>query len=388
MDIKSNKDCFVYLLQCGIRGISPTKLKDKNINLKEIFDLAVEHRVENIIYLALSGIESFKKSAANKIMEELYMHAVAREAKQELESKRIMDAFEDAGIVHMPLKGFIIKNLYPSPDLRQSTDFDIWVPEKFNRRSYEVMTKLGYECDEAHIGYGMHDEYKLGDLMIAEVHKNLMAPEFPKWCRLCDELIENIKLTEGYHYRYEFSKEDYYLYMQLHTIKHLKFSSTGVKSVLDIWIYLNQYNDVLDWDYINKMLDKGNITEIDRNLRDLSRYWFDDTELPSELIGKLSDFIISNGAFGTYEQYLSGRKTDENAFHKFYLMFFKPYSEMALKYPVLKKAPFLLPIMWIYRALNAVFRKKGAAVIPAGKNCAVDEEYMNELSKFKKEIGL
>lgn len=388
MNINSTRDCFIYLIQCSIHGIYPNQLNNRSVDLKELYELAASHHVENIIYLPLSKLKGFNESQAGAFMSEMYMHAVVKEAKQEVESARIMEAFEAEGIKHMPLKGYIIKNLYPSPDLRQSTDFDIYVPAEYNAIANEVMLKLGYESEQETVGRGMHDEYKLGNLMIAEVHKKLMAPEFPKWCSLCDELLKNIYLSEGYKCRFRFTKEDYYLYMQLHTIKHLKFSSTGVKSILDLWIYLKAYKDSLDWSYISKMLKKGGIEQIDKNLRELSDYWFENISPQNEIIYELADYIIGNGAFGTHMQYLSGRSTDESKAARLIRAFFLPYDDMIVKYPIVKRLPFLLPFAWVYRSISALINNKDDVKNMIATNNEINTEDAEKLSKFKKEIGL
>lgn len=388
MKIKQAHDYLVYLTECALKDAFPEKLNNCSLNLKSLFDLAVQHRIENMIYLPLAKIESFKGSAPEKIMSEYHLHSVVREAQQQLAAETIMDEFEKNGIVHMPLKGYIIKNLYPSPDLRQSTDFDVYVPKKFNEQAREIMDKLGYSYDKEHIGFGMHDEYMLGDAVIIEIHRNLMAPEFPHWCSLCDEIITHMTPEDGYSFRYKFSPEDYYIYMQMHTIKHLKFSSTGIKSIADIWIYLNKYKDELNWEYIDNMFDKAGVKKADENLRALSDYWFNDIEPSDNVIYKLSDYIILNGAFGTQEQYLSGRSTDESRMTRIFRAVFKPYDEMALKYPILKKMPFLLPFAWIYRAAAAVILRKESVNVIKGTENKIDISYAEELSKFKREIGL
>lgn len=377
----------IELLAASFKGESVPQI-EPNVDLERVLTIAKSHRVDNMLFSVLSQNADFMNTELGKKNKTSYLQAIVKEANQQKEAIRVMKAFEDEKIVHMPLKGHIIKNLYPTPDMRQSTDFDIYVPEKFTFDACKVLDNLGYEYDEKTIGYDMHDNYRLGLYTEIEVHKNLMAPDFPNWCRMCKDLLKNMIPEPDCQYRYKFSKEDYYLYMQLHTIKHLKYSSSGIKSIIDIWIYLKNYNDILDWDYINKVLKKYNLEKIDKNLRMLSAYWFDGIIPQDDVIYSLSDYIIESGAFGTKEQYYSGRKVDEKKSQVIIKHIFMPLSEMRIKFPVLKKYPVLLPVMWLYRLIWGVLFKRQVISSNLNKTCNVDEEKVKSLSEFKKELGL
>ena len=360
---------------------------DRDVNYGDLCKIARSHHVENIIYPLLNKFEGFSQSELGKTMNKWFMISLTKSETQTIQAEKIMEEFEKNCIKHIPLKGYLIKELYPSPHMRQSNDFDIYVPFEQIDKAAEIMDSLGYSYCKNSVGIGMHTEFKLGLFVEVEVHKSLMAPEFPKWCKLCEEIVANAKLKDGWKYRYEFSKEDYYLYMQLHTIKHLKFSSSGIKSIADIYIYLRHFEDILDWEYINNMLRKGNLLEIDKNLRSLSNYWFKGEAPENEIIYSLSDYIIDSGAFGTMEQYLSGRKTDETKVGRIIKTFFLPVTEMKIKYPILNKIPVLLPVMWVYRAIYGVCVKKEIAKGIITKGDDISKESANELSEFKKKIG-
>lgn len=372
----------IALVRAVIKGKKAPDCSE-DIDIQALAKLSEMHQLVPIVYsAAASNLELAQK------LNKAYMISITKSATQDIEAEKVIEAYEKAGIFHIPLKGYVIKNLYPSPEMRESTDFDVYVPVEFNRKACEVMAALGYSYDEKSIGLGMHDEYSLGAMMAVEVHKSLMAPDFPKWCKLCDEIVRNATLCEGYKYRYEFSKEDYYLYMQLHTIKHLKYSSCGIKAIVDIWVYLSKYKEELNWDYIRSMLKKGGLVEIDENLRNLSAWWFDDVEPKNPIIYRLGEYIINSGAFGTEEQYLSGRKTDDTKFKRLWRAFFLPLDEMKIKYPILKKAPVLLPFFWIYRTIYAALFKREVSKEFLNKGANIEDSKAEALSEFKRKIGL
>ena len=68
MNINSTRDCFIYLIQCSIHGIYPNQLNNRSVDLKELYELAASHHVENIIYLPLSKLKGFNESQAGAFM--------------------------------------------------------------------------------------------------------------------------------------------------------------------------------------------------------------------------------------------------------------------------------------------------------------------------------
>lgn len=381
--MKDDKMYLIDMLRSAVTGEVVDIPQD--IDMIKLFNLAGENRVDNILYTYFLA----KNPQGNgvKYLKDAYLKAIAKETNQEMMANIVMDELEKAQIPHMALKGFVTKHLYPSPDLRQSTDVDLYVPSGYSKKTAEIMEKLNFEFDEKVVGRGMHDSYFFPPFTSIEVHKSLMSPDFPKWCRMCEELLSNIKPVDGYKSRYEFSKEDFYLYMQLHSIKHLKYTSCGIKAIIDIWIYLSKYFDELDWDYINSMLEKYGILEIDRNLRALADYWFNKIEPEKDIIYKLSDYIITSGAFGNLDQYYSDRMTTDNIFKKLWRMYFIPIDEMEIIYPKVKEKHWLIGFYRLHRAFSALLRRKDTED-EGNSNGKIDKKQAAALSNFKKDLGL
>lgn len=88
---------------------------------------------------------------------------------------RVLDAFETHEIHHMPVKGAILKGLYPQAEMRRMGDADILI----NYEQYEdirrVMADLGYE----ELYESDHELVWNHDLMRIELHKRLI-PSYKK----------------------------------------------------------------------------------------------------------------------------------------------------------------------------------------------------------------
>jgi hypothetical protein len=53
--------------------------------------------------------------------------------------------------------------------------------------------------------------------------------------------------------------EDFYIYQMGHLYKHYSKGGSGIRSVLDTYIYLKRYEDILDRGYLDKEFEKMGI---------------------------------------------------------------------------------------------------------------------------------
>ena len=61
---------------------------------------------------------------------------------------------------------------------------------------------------------------------------------------------------------------------------------------------------------------------------------------------------------------------------------------MSVKYPILEKAPVLLPFCWLHRAVNALFKKKDVVNEIKTQYDGADMEAGKRINEFRRSIGL
>ena len=380
------------LLKSTILGTQPLPLP-ADMDLKELFKTAKRHSVANILYNALAKLD-ITDVAAFSLFEQEHARALYFEVKQQYYFEMVCAAFEKNNIRFVPMKGIVIKPLYPSPDMRLSGDLDIFVDKENCAKVKNVMTELGFETKVFNESVG-HDEYIIDNAVVVEIHRKLVSNKCP-WDEKCQEITDRICVQEPYKYRYKMSDEDYYLYMIAHMAKHMKYSGAGIKMVLDVWVFLRSYGEKLDMDVLNSRLKYCGLEKFDDSIRGLVDYWFNDKEA-DELTKKLADYIVDSGSFGTHKQLIagemaknaSGTQSRTISVLRYYIqIFFMPYNQMKESYPVLKKAPVLLPFLWVYRASKTLFFKKEKAAKIKNRYKDADMQYGKELIEFKKQIGL
>lgn len=392
MNIKTYTNYLIHLIKCAIIGEQPNQIPE-GIELQDLFVLAQQHKVENIIYLPLKEL-NIQDEKIMPLFEELYNHAIINDATQQYYLELVTDELEAQGIRHCIMKGPVVKKLYPSSDMRQSGDLDIFVDDENTEKAREIMESLEF-ATESFSKANSHDEYKIDQNIIIEIHRSLISNKC-EWQEECQKITDRLVLTDGFQCRYDMTKEDYYLYMIGHMAKHMKYTGMGIKMVLDVWVYLNAYNDILDWDKLNGFLNDCKLLEFEQNIKRLCDCWFNE-KATDGIISKLSDYIVLSGNFGTEEQFLAGEMAknavgvDNKNVSKiiYYIkLFFLPYNQMCDKYGILRKIPVLLPVLWLHRAIKTAFFDKEKADLIKNRYEDADMEYGKKIIEFKKNIGL
>ena len=91
------------------------------------------------------------------------------------EYKKISSALEAQCICHLPLKGIVIKDLYPSVGLREMSDIDIWFDPSHAEDVKSIMSGLGYNAK--YFGVSKHDVYLKPPMFCVEMHRIVIDTE-------------------------------------------------------------------------------------------------------------------------------------------------------------------------------------------------------------------
>ena len=342
-------------------------LKDEKVELSNpdyeaIYQLSTFHSVQNMLFY---GIKDFQSEVNVELLKKLSKDnkmQLAKTTTQELEKELIEEKLNDLKIKYLLMKGSVIKYLYPSIDMRSMADIDIYFEKDKAKEVKKMMEELGYD-NESYL-HGNHDTYMKVPFMNVEMHRDLMNESYEM-----SRYYKNVshKLLKGKHeYEYVFSNEDYYIYMISHAAKHFSNGGMGIRNVADEYVYLNHYQNDLNFEYIKEELEKLELIKFENNLRKLSDYWFNDqiNEEDRETLELMESFIIESGTYGTVSHnvlnQLMGETTYKNIkankFKYLWSRAFPPYSVMVRRNPSLKKWKILLPWFYFTRLLKFIFK--------------------------------
>lgn len=360
MDIKLYTDYLVHILKSAINKTEPEPIPD-GIDENEFLQFCAFHKLENIVYLTIGDKLS---EMAQKILSERYNRSVFVSATQQYYLEEVESALNENGIDYLVLKGRELVKLYPSEDMRQSADFDIYLGRENAKKAKDIMLGLGFEI-LSYTDTDEHDEYIADKVAMCEIHPVLIQNNHP-WQTECNRIPERLIKKEEKSHELKMSNEDFYLYNLAHTAKHMKYAGIGIRAFLDMWLIYKNYSDSFNWDYLNEKLKLAKLDEFEKNTRKLCAFWFEGEDA-DDTICAMALYVAKSGWVGTKEQEKStalaeaaGNTKSVKAakLSKMKEMFFAPYSAMVVRYPILKKHKWLLPFCRIHRALRAIIKRR------------------------------
>lgn len=349
----------IYLAGCVVNGQIPDKERIEKTNLEHLYQASQRHLLTAIVCEALKSAGIYDQK-----FHQAWAKSVRKVTAMQIDMELLFAEMEKEKIWYMPLKGTVLKDFYPSIGLRQMADFDILFDKAFVQKVCNILITLGFTCEE--FGKGNHDVYHKQPVSNFEMHKELFGETHKKEIY---EYYHNIRprliKDEGNQYGYHFSNEDLYIYLTAHEYKHFSSGGTGLRSVLDIYVFWQKFGSQLDTDYITAETQKMGISDFEQQNRLLSLHLFGNKEL-TKTDHSILKYIISSGTYGTLQhgieskinKYGSQKKGKRAAFLMNRL--FLPLDEVKAYYPFYYKHKILLPALAFHRLIKAltVNRKK------------------------------
>lgn len=344
------------LISSVINDTEPLALPE-NMSLDSLYAYQLSQDVISIAYAALERL------GPSLNLEEYLMDnkkCILREARFDIAGQELYSRLDKAGVSFLPLKGAMLKNLYPMPYHRYFTDIDIYVGDKFDKAE-KVLLELGYEklvdTDHNDVSY-----VKKPSLHI-ELHKELFPDDYT-FEGYFDEPYKRTSVKEGYKYYHVFNDDDFFIHVLCHLYKHFTFGGCGLKMFLDIYVMLKKLP--LDMDYIRSELRSIKMEEfLDTTIR-LNGFLFDG-EKPDDNLLEIAEYVLNTGTFGDQDNRMALDYTKENGEKpetlwgqvKFFVERWQlKFPNMKLQYPILNKAPIVLPFCYIHKAFRAVFFRR------------------------------
>ena len=355
---KTAKD-LIYLLSCAVNGITPDTEKVQAIDLESLYILAKAHTLRAAVYIAFrsAGVIDYN-------FQQAYNKAVRKNVMLDVERTAILAEFEKRGIWYMPLKGSILKELYPENGMREMADNDILYDSTKQSEIKEVMLGMGYSAES--VGRSHHDVYMKPPVLNFELHTLLFdtASDFYGYYQDTKRLMIP---DESSKYGYHFSDEDFYVYMLAHEYKHYSTGGTGLRSLLDRYVFLQNKGDSLDRAYIREQTEQLGLTDFEREQGELAEKVFSSATFPelTEREQELLDYYLSSNTYGTIT------RTGENMVRKTYSQtqnrsrigyicrrIIPDKKHMKAYFLFFYKHKLLLPIGYIWRIIRAPFIRK------------------------------
>lgn len=378
-------DALFILLRRGIGAGSDISAEQKEIIRESIPAIYKESKKHDLAHLAAAVLFDAKLiSPEDDCFEEfkrIQIAAFYREARMTADLADIAKAFEEAEIPFIPLKGSVLRDLYPEKWIRTSGDIDVLVPRADLKKAISLLIeKKGY----TYMSKYTHDISLLSkNNFHIEVHFELIEEGVAS---KSDKVLSNVwnyaTKKQGYKYWYEMPDEVFYLYHMAHAAKHLLNGGCGIKVFLDLWMLENKKS--FDLCKRNELLEKTELIKFANVARELSRIWFDGAPIEKEEQVWLQNFVLGGGVYGTSTNHMIAQHQKRGGKLGYAVrLFFPSYNFMCRYFPILEDHKWLTPFMYPVRWLSSIFRgntKRVARVLKSNQQTPKEvDETMRDL---------
>ena len=378
---------FVECIKCGIKGRKIESVPD-GIDYKQFYKLCSTHSMSVIVYRALEKVKDNLPRDLISILQRSMQRHVMIDVQSEYDKNEFLSAMEARGLKHMPLKGYYLKKLYPTTDMRYASDCDVLIDVSQLKEVRALVKELGLKTKR-------HDEhhdivYYPNTKTIFELHKCIFVGEFEKYFGVG---FEKAHLKEGTNAFYELGVEDFYATILGHSAYHFaEGAGVGIRHVIDVYLYKNAYE--LDYEYLDKELERCGLLKFKNLFEAVADYFFDDKEVDEQTI-KIAAHILESSLFNNEGKQVASRVAasavkvgDKKARRRTFLRkVFLTKSQMQFLFPVLKKAIWLLPVFHVVRWGQVLFTRPKAIAKLKSYN-AVDESVMEEMKEIRGILGI
>lgn len=357
--MKESAKEFLYLLKCAINEEKVPS--DYTFNTKEVFAMAQLHNVLPLIYNAAVGssvdLTPFKKVNIISVAEQIRKNILFKELYEELCSM--------FGFVVI-VKGPVCAKLYPEPDLRISSDFDIIMIEDKLSAAADYLVGQGFDKKNEAFHNKNNGLYIELSSQLAEGGGRLKKLALEITEGMLDRCREDEYLT--------LEPTDNMIYLIYHAFKHFISCGFGIRQVIDIMLYAEHYKNEIDFEKVFNKLSIINghifaynifaaaekIFERDFSfiLRDVDKSLikydvFIEDLLEAGVFGKSSEDRIHSATMVISAVNNNGRRN-------IFKTLLPGFSVMKGRYTILKYVPILLPLFWVIRCFDYLFKSIGS----------------------------
>ncbi|MCD7723421.1 MAG: nucleotidyltransferase family protein [Clostridiales bacterium] len=260
------KEYFIYLLSCYANTLAPKA--EKNIEWKEIFSLAEKHAVTPVIAKEIKLIQREYRPAGNNLaLFNLAYESANGSYYQKLEAlSSMVSALSAAKIPHLIVKGAVLCNLYPEPELRTSSDTDVVLRSSDYFNAIDILRKKGFKVDFLSNNtaslYLKNEAFELTNELESINIQSKIYFSTP---------FDDISEQSGY--TYKLRPVYHLLYVITHIAHHLKIGGSSVRMVMDIDVIIRNYPQINMPKFIN-LCENIRIKATALALLALSKKWF------------------------------------------------------------------------------------------------------------------
>ena len=294
MSSKTREKLFIVIRAGMDLPVTQVELSDDEYMV--IMNLARRQSLIPIVYRGLKKMNA--PETRLKTLDQECIKSKYRSIQHDDSIKKIKSVLDEERISYIPLKGAVLRNLYPEITLRTSSDIDVLIHEKDVEHA---VAKLEDKTDFRKRSQDYHDISMVNSRVHLELHFNIKEND-EKIDKLLSKAWEYaIPTSEGS--MYEFTPEYQVFHIVAHMSYHFLHGGLGIRPFIDLWLIKRKivFNTII----LEDMLDSCGLLQFYRESCYLSDVWMCD-EKPSETTRLFEDFCLSGGVFGNERFRIAG----------------------------------------------------------------------------------
>lgn len=339
--------------------------------------LAGEQKLLPLVYAAVRGTPGFaavpeavRAAARRQTMREAAAQTVHTEA-----FLRLYQALRAEGLAPVVVKGIVCRTLYPQPELRPSSDEDLYLTAAEMPRFHAVLLRAGFVLTEPERDYRSAHEarYVHPDTgLVVEGHWALFPTEYAVYAALNVQLPDLMQRAQDWETGGVTLRVpdvcDHLIFLLLHAFKHFISSGVGVRQLCDIALWMRRFGAQIDWQRVRAALRATHSEGFAAAVIDAGVHWFGleraAAHIPPdwetlESAALLAD-ALSGGVYGSADS--TRRHSCTITIHaadrahrggtgraSLCAALFPGREVMAGWYPYVARCPALLPAAWVQR---------------------------------------
>lgn len=360
---------FLSALRCAIHGEKMQAHSIQDPELKQLWELAVEHRVPALIAQAMVPDEGERGKLGPLF--ELGRNDTLVQASHTAEFLLLLDALEAEGLRPAVVKGLVCRSLYPQPEQRPSTDEDLLIREEEFPAYHGALLRYGLSLVKPEESTDGADEVSYQDNsrgLYIELHMRLFPPNSDTYgdCNrfFTGALDHTVEMTAYGRRVCTLSPTDHLLYLLCHAYKHMLHGGVGLRQICDMGLFTERFGKEIDWNRVRSACDTLGISCLSGAFFRIGQQHLG-LDCPDVFAGEEIDEIpllldcLRGGLYGvedpnrqhsstlTLEAVAAQRKGRVNRGVLYSV--FLPASALAGRFPYLRKRPWLLPAAWVQR---------------------------------------
>ena len=347
--LTNTQEKLIEILRAELTGTDEADLSDlSDQELAAIYHLAKAHNLSS-----MAGNYLFEKGIDNRVILRDMAYAQSNVEKQEKVMAEISKVLNEACIPFLPLKGIVMRRLYPKPWMRLSGDIDILIHPEDRLCVIEALSNLPGMQFKPSVG---EDHFTSADSVTIDVSTVLHGPSaIDNNGTLMADIWDHASPSAEAPALYTLSDAMLYTHAVNHMARHLKTGGCGINHLMDLWVL----NHRIPVDAEKKsarlaLIKEKHLEKIAEELEKISEKWFSNAKTPVDT--ELEEYILSGAAHGTQKTRVSVNRKGLSKARYMLNRFFVPYDYLKILFPQIEGKRWLTPFYevyrWIYHAKN------------------------------------